>query len=118
MNAWGGRTHKYKAKRTICAHGHSHPSATEAKRCEELHLLQRAGAISCLEVAPTYFFQVNGETVKHGNGRRVCYTPDWRYVENERTIVEERKGFRTPDYVLRLAFFKAFYPYLEHRETR
>jgi hypothetical protein len=109
--------HKYRAKRTDCAAGHSHPSKAEQRRCDELHLLQKAEAISGLKVAPTYFFQYNGVTVKHPNGRRVCYTPDWHYVENGQSVVEECKGFRTPDYVLRLAFFKAFYPYLEHRET-
>jgi hypothetical protein len=111
------KQHKYRAQRTYCANGHWHPSKAEAKRCDELKILENAGAISGLEHQPTYYFQVNGETVKHPNGRRVSYTPDWRYVESGQTIVEECKGFRTADYVLRLAFFRAFYPYLEHRET-
>jgi len=37
---------KYHAKRTACAHGHTHASGREAKRCAELHLLLRAGHIS------------------------------------------------------------------------
>jgi hypothetical protein len=115
-----GGGHKFNARRTTCQAGHLHPSKAEARECDELHLLQRAGEISNLEYEPTYYFQLNGEVVKHPNGRRVCYTPDWRYTEIKtgKTIVHERKGFRTPDYVLRLAFFRAFYPYLEHRETR
>ena len=109
--------HKYGAKRTACAAGHSHPSKGEAKRCDELHLLQRAGQISGLVCEPQYWFHYDGEPVKHDNGRRVGYKPDWRYFENNSTIVEEFKGFRTEAYVLKLAFFKAAFRGIEHRET-
>lgn len=112
----GGR-HKYRAKRTICVEGHSHPSRAEARRCDELHLLQRLGKITRLEYEPQFWFYINGKPVVHGNGRRVGYKPDWRYFENDEPIAEEYKGFRTEAYVLKLAFFKAVFPDIEHRET-
>jgi hypothetical protein len=109
--------HKYNAKRTQCSEGHSHPSKGEAKRCGELHLLQRAGHIRGLVYQPQYWFHIDGEILKHPNGRRVGYRPDWRYFEDNQTIAEEFKGFRTPDYALRIAIFKAMYRGIVHRET-
>ena len=112
------RGHKYRAIRTECGHcAKPHPSKAEARRCTELHLLQSQGIIKGLECQPKFFFQVNGETVKHPNGRRAVFTPDWRYVEGDKSIVEDCKGMRTADYVTRIAFFRAFYPYLTLIET-
>lgn len=113
-----GGGHKYRAVKTDCGHCEKpHPSKAEAKRCGELHLLERAGQIRGLVCQPQYWFYIDGEIVKHANGRRVGYKPDWRYFEGSKTIVEECKGFRTADYALRLAIFKAMYRGIEHRET-
>lgn len=109
--------HKYGAVRTTCAANHSHPSKAEAKRCDELHLLQRAGVIRSLECGPKYYLHINGEPMKHENGRRLTYTPDWRYFEGNKCVVEECKGFATTDYKVRLVIFKALYPFIEHRVT-
>lgn len=109
--------HKFNAKRTDCSEGHSHPSAAEARRCSELHLLQRAGHITRLVIQPQYWFEIKGVPIKHDNGRRVGYKPDWKYFEGDLSVVEECKGFRTADYPLRKAIFKAFYPYITFRET-
>lgn len=113
----GFRQHKYRAQRTSCGQGHNHPSKAEAKRCDELKLLERAGEIRCLEYGPRYFFHLNGDPIKHDNGRRLVYTPDWRYFEGDKCIAEECKGFITADYKVRLALFKAFFPHVEHRVT-
>lgn len=113
----GGKPHKFGAKRTTCAEGHSHPSAAEAKRCSELHLLERAGVISRLRLHPQYWFDIKGEPIKHDNGRRVGYKADWAYFEGHLSVVEECKGFRTADYALRKAIFKAMYPHITFRET-
>jgi hypothetical protein len=112
-----GKSNKYRAKRTPCGHGHTHSSGGEARRCDDLHLLQRAGEIRGLEAQPEYWFQLEGAQIKHSNGRRLGYKPDWRYWEGDQHIAEEYKGFRTEAYVLKLAFFKAFFPYVTHRET-
>ena len=89
----------------------------EAKRCDDLHILQRAGAISHLQCQPQYWFELNGQVVKHDNGRRVGYKPDWKYFEGNLSVVEECKGFKTADYALRKAIFKALYPHFTFRET-
>lgn len=118
--AWAGkRQHKYGAKKAQCAHGHTHDSQREARRCDELHLLERAGEIEGLEREPKFYFSIEGRQVKHSNGRRAVFTPDFAYWDRQsgQRIVEDSKGFRTKDYVLRAAFFRAFYPDLVLREV-
>jgi hypothetical protein len=73
--------HKYGAKPTVCAHGHKHASKREAKRCAELHLLQRAGQIEALEIEPTFVFEIAGRPIKMRNGHQAKYRPDFAYVE-------------------------------------
>lgn len=113
--------HKYGAKATICTAAHNHPSKREAKRCDELHLLQRAGEISRLETQPQFWFAINGEQVKHENGRRVGYKPDFQYFEGQLNVVEEVKpasvAARSPDYPLRKAIFRALFPFITFREV-
>ena len=97
--------HKYGAKAALCGFcTKPHPSRREAKRCADLHLLQRAGEIDALVVGPRFFFEVNGHTLIHDNGRRAVYTPDWRYR-------------RVRDWPLRKALFRACYPDIEVIES-
>lgn len=114
-----GRPNKYGARKTPCQHGHTHDSAREAQRCNELHLLQRAGHISQLQIQPQYWFVINGQQVKHPNGRRVGYRPDFAYIELPELsdIAEDSKGMRTEAYVLRVALFRALFPEIELREV-
>lgn len=111
------RGNKFKAKRTPCYHGHVHASKKEAGRCNDLHILQRAGAISDLEQQPVYRFTINGVPVTHLNGRQLKFTPDFRYIEGGRLTVEDAKGVRTEAYQVRAAFFRACHPELILRET-
>lgn len=110
---------KYHAKKTDCHHGHRHDSRKEARRCDHLHLLQRAGEIEALEQQPQYWFAIDGVQVKHANGRRVGFKPDFRYRDRHSgaTVVEDSKGVRTEAYVLRAAMFRALFPGVEFREV-
>lgn len=110
---------KYGAKKSQCLHGHTHDSIKEAKRCNELHLLERAGQITDLEVQPQFWFVMpDGRQITHDNGRRVGMKPDFRYKEGLlRDTVEDVKGFKTADYTLRKAIFKAFYPHINFVES-
>lgn len=114
------RSNKFRAKRTDCLHGHRHDSKTEAARCNELHDEQASGVISDIVVHPKYWFWINGTQLKHPGGRRIGITADWAYLDNTTgaTVVEDRKGVRTRDYVLRVAIFRALYPEIEFRETK
>ena len=109
---------KYFAKKTVCQHGHKHDSKREAARCAELHLLQRSGAIRSLSVHPVYKFAINGAPIKMGNGQQAKYTADFSYIENEKRVVEDIKGFIVRDFPLRAALFRTLFPEIELRVTR
>jgi hypothetical protein len=110
---------KYHARRTPCSHGHNHASGREAKRCGELHLLQRAGAIASLRIEPQFWFVIDGKQMKHPNGRRVGYKPDFAYIEvpGLKDVAEDVKSSATMTEaaVLRIALFRALFPDFELR---
>lgn len=109
---------KYFARKTLCQSGHTHASKREAKRCDELHLLQRAGEISDLEIEPTFYFVINGEPIKMDNGHKAKYRPDFLYVENGQDIAEDVKGFVVRDFPLRAALFRALFPTIQLRVVK
>lgn len=112
---------KFDARKADCQHGHTHDSRSEAKRCNALHLLQRAGLIRDLVVQPQYWFVINGVQVKHENGRRLGYRADFAYrdVEKGADVVEDVKGgYRDDAWTIRKAVFCALFPNLELREVR
>ncbi len=110
---------KYGARKTSCHVNHMHDSAREAKRCNELNLLVRAGKIDALRIQPEYWFVLDGHQLKHPNGRRVGYKPDFDYhdLSTGRLIAEDSKGVRTEAYVLRAALFRHCFPEVELREV-
>lgn len=109
---------KYHARKTPCNTGHNHASAKEARRCNDLHLLERAGQIVGLKVEPKFHFHVNGREVKMRNGAVASYRPDFTYIENNRQIAEDIKGGKatiTEASALRMALFRACFPDIELR---
>ena len=73
-----------------------HASRKEARRAAELQLMERAGVISNLEE------QVKYELIPKQEGERaVTYTADFRYVQDGEVVVEDAKGVRTQQYILR-----------------
>ena len=112
---------RYFAKKCKCIHGHTHASKREAARCVELHVLQQAGEIGDLEVEPQFWFVINGEPLKHQNGRRAGYKPDFGYTEAGSDVVEDVKasnGFMDRDVPLRTALFRALFPTIELRVVK
>jgi hypothetical protein len=80
--------------------------------------LWAAGVIGDLVIQPQFWFVINGNQMKHDNGRRVGYKPDFSYTENGRDCVEDVKGMVTADFTLRKALFKALFPTIEFRQTK
>jgi hypothetical protein len=111
------RRNKYGAKKAHCNLGHTHDSRKEARWCNDLHLLAKAGAISDLVTHPQFWFVIDGKQVKHRNGRRVGYQADFAFVENGRQVVVDAKGFSVRDWPLRRAIFEALFPDHELREV-
>ena len=84
------RASKYSNRPLRCAGGHMHQSTLEARRCDELQLMEKAGLIRDLEQQVRFRLDVNGQ--------HICdYICDWKYYDNERgcEIVEDAKGLLT-----------------------
>ena len=89
------RRSKYRAEPTD-VDGHRFASQREAARYGELKLQLQAGAITGLELQPTYPLTVIGpDGIAVEIGR---YLADFRYQRQGRTVVEDAKGMRTPIY--------------------
>jgi hypothetical protein len=89
------RNNKYgNCKTTV--DGITFDSHKEAVRYAELRLLEKGGVIRDLrrqerfEIVP-----------KSRHGRALYYVADFVYVENDKTVVEDVKGVRTPIYRLK-----------------
>lgn len=107
------RRSKYGALRTG-----SHASRKEHRRSAELQMMQRAGLISDLreqvpyelipaqyaECGPTCPTRPTGPTPKATLLERSCrYIADFVYTDlrTGRTVVEDTKGVRTPEYIIK-----------------
>lgn len=102
---------KYHNRKTE-AFGILFDSAREAKRYAELKMLETAGEISELDR------QVKFELIPKQPGERAChYIADFVYLECGKTVVEDSKGYRTPDYVIKRKLFKQRYPDCQFREV-
>lgn len=110
---------KYGAKKQVCANGHVHDSKREAKRCDELHLLQRGNAIMNLQVQRQFYFEIGGKPLKHPRGRRAGFKVDFFYTEvpSLKDVAEDSKGYTVRDYPLRSTLFRALFPMIELREV-
>lgn len=110
---------KYGAKKQACANGHIHDSKREAKRCDELHLLQRADVITNLSIQHQFWFVIDGKQLKHKRGRRAGFKADFFYTEvpSLKDVAEDSKGFTVRDYPLRATLFRALFPMIELREV-
>lgn len=99
---------KYGAKKVV-RDGMTFDSQIEYKRYCELLLLERAGAIHDLkrqveyELIPAQFEQSNGKKRGKCLERAVKYVADFVYrdVDTNKTIVEDTKGFKTKDYIIK-----------------
>ena len=112
-------TQKYHNKK-VTLNGIEFHSRKEARRYNELLLLERAGAIQGLErqvafeLIPAQYEEVyTGEYYKRGSRmgepkkKRICtekavtYYADFVYFEGGEKIVEDTKGFKTPEYIIK-----------------
>lgn len=91
---------KYRNKKTALD-GITFDSKREAARYSELRLLERAGQIQSLSLQPK-FTLVDSQRRADGKAERpVVYIADFMYFQGENCIVEDAKGVKTPDYVIK-----------------
>lgn len=91
---------KYRNRKTVLD-GVMYDSAKEARRGAELRLMERAGLIKdlCAQVKYTLIpaQKRDGKIVE----RPVTYVADFVYTENGETVVEDVKGVRTKEYIIK-----------------
>lgn len=93
---------KYNNKK-VTVNGQVFDSKKEANRYKELRLLEKAGEIYDLrrqvkfKLIPTQRDEVTGEVVE----RECSYKADFVYEKAGETVVEDVKGFRTKEYIIK-----------------
>lgn len=98
--------------RKATINGITFDSKKEAHRYQELKLLEKAGEISGLQLQVKYVLipaQYEPDTVGNRGGikkgklieRECSYIADFVYQENRETVVEDTKGMRTKDYIIK-----------------
>lgn len=123
---------KYHSRKAI-VDGITFDSGREAERYSQLKLLEKANKITDLalqvkfELMPAQYEETCGEFYtkgpKKGQPKRgkciekaVTYIADFVYCENGRMIVEDAKGCRTKDYIIKRKLFR--WRYGENYEFR
>lgn len=113
MNVYkgGAKKSKYGAEKTV-TDGMKFDSKREARRWCDLKVLEKAGIIKNLErqvkfvLIPAQYGpdktgpkggRIRGRLIE----REVAYVADFVYWENGQRVVEDAKGMRTPDYVIK-----------------
>lgn len=96
-----GKVSKYRAKKTTID-GIVFDSRKEAARWLELKELEKAGEIAVLRRQETFVLipeqrGTDGKLIE----RRCTYKADFVYVENGSTVVEDVKGVKTKDYIIK-----------------
>lgn len=92
---------KYNNKK-ITVNGQIFDSKKEANRYKELRLLEKAGVIKNLSRQVKFVLipsqrDENGKVVE----RECSYKADFTYEEGIKTVVEDVKGYRTKEYIIK-----------------
>lgn len=108
---------KYGNKKTIID-GIKFDSKKEAKRYNELKLLEKAHIIKELELQKKFELQPKFINNSNEHIRAIYYIADFYYYDNEQNkyIVEDVKGYRTDVYRLKKKLFEYEYPNLVIKE--
>lgn len=91
---------KYLNKKTV-VDGITFDSKKEAKRYGELKILEKAGQIDTLTLQPKFTLIPSQRRADGKEERPVVYIGDFMYRENGKFVVEDTKGFRTADYIIK-----------------
>lgn len=115
---------KFRARKTVVG-SVTFDSGLEARRYQNLLLLQKAGEINNLEIKPIFRFSIDGRPILiksagYPNGRQVKYIADFAYfdVARNKRIVEDVKGFRTDVFKLKKAITECLFPGVIVEEVR
>lgn len=111
---------KYRNKRTKID-GIWFDSMIEANRYSQLRLLEKAKEISDLTVHPIFELQPSFIDASGKKQKAIRYEADFQYkdkAENWNIVVEDVKGMRTKDYLLKKKMFLFKYQTLIFKEIK
>lgn len=94
------KANKYGNKK-VTFDGIEFDSKKEARRYAELKMLQKAGMIKDLELQKKYELIPSQYINKRCVEREVAYKADFVYKQNGETIVEDTKGMKTKEYIIK-----------------
>lgn len=83
-------------------------SKKEYKRWQELKILERGGKITKLQRQVPYLL-VPTQRTETVTERAVKYIADFVYERDGKIIVEDTKGFKTPEYIIKRKLMLFFY---------
>lgn len=98
---------KYRNKKT-----NGYDSRKEARRAEELQWMEQAGVITKLDrqvryqLIPAQYEEIDGE--RKCVERGCFYIADFVYLKDGEEIVEDVKGIRTKDYIIKRKLMRYF----------
>lgn len=98
------KSSKYGAKKII-VDGHVFDSKKEARRYSQLKESESLGFIENLQMQvkyiliPSQYADVDGK--RKCIERECAYIADFVYLEDGKTVVEDTKGFKTKDYIIK-----------------
>lgn len=102
--------------------GYRFDSKAEARRYQELLLLEAAGQIEELTVHPVYELQAAFRGTDGKRHSAIRYEADFSYIEvidpnsvQGRLVAEDVKGHRTAVFLLKEKLFRFRYPHIEFR---
>ena len=119
MTRWYQNGNKYRNSKTI-VDGKEFASRKEARRYQELKLLEQNGDIENLDCQVKYvliptqrepdIIGVRGG-VKKGKviEKEVSYIADFVYMQDGQLVVEDTKGFKTKEYIIKRKMMLYFY---------
>jgi hypothetical protein len=122
--------HSYRSKygnKKVTRNGETYDSIKEANRHAVLKLLERSGKISGLQRQVKFVLipaQYEPDTIGPKGGvrrgklleREVFYVADFVYTQDGKQVVEDTKGFRTADYILKRKMM-LFFHNIQIKET-
>lgn len=84
-------------------------SKKEAKRYQELHLLEKEGEIRDLELQVRIYLEGKNGPILTEKGRKMSYVADFRYfdVRLNAWVIEDVKGWKTDVYKIKKAILAA-----------
>jgi len=112
FNHYFSRKNKFNNRSCRCLKGHIHQSRLEARYCDSLFLLEKAGEIKSYRTQVRYPLEINGEVI-------CSHYVDFEVVNKQGKLeVHETKGMETDIWRIKRKLFQACYPDIEYITVR